>query len=94
MAEVSLTQVIMVVGFLAALIAVQIVVRRHAQGIGKRLGRGRDIRLVEVTALGAHERLSLVEADGQRILVLTGRNGTGAFLPLGRLVSEASGGGS
>jgi hypothetical protein len=94
MAEVSLTQVIVVVGFLAALIAVQIVLRRHAQGIGKRLGRGRDIRLVEVAAIGTHERLTLVEADGQRILVLTGRNGTGAFLPLGSVAPSASEGSS
>jgi flagellar biogenesis protein FliO len=94
MAEVSLTQVIVVVGFLALLIAVQILLRRHAQGIGKRLGRGRDIRLLEVAALGTHERLSLVEADGQRILVLTGRNGTGAFLPLGPVAPDASEAGS
>ncbi|MDA0962947.1 MAG: flagellar biosynthetic protein FliO [Proteobacteria bacterium] len=83
MAQVSLTQVIVVLGFLAALIAMQVVLRRHAQGIGKRLARGRDIRLLEVAAIGTHERLSLVEANRQRILVLTGRNGTGAFLPLG-----------
>lgn len=94
MAEVGLTQVIVVAGFLAALIAVQILLRRHAQGIGKRLGRGRDIRLVEVAAIGTHERLSLVEANGQRILVLTGRNGTGAFLPLGPAASDASEGGA
>lgn len=90
MAQVSLTQVIVVVGFLALLIAVQIMLRRHAQGIGRRLGRGRDIRLVEVAAIGTHERLSLVEADGQRILVLTGRNGTGAFLPLGPAAPDTS----
>jgi hypothetical protein len=94
MAEVGLTQVIVVVGFLAALIAVQILLRRNAQGIGKRLGRGRDIRLVEVAAIGTHERLTLVEADGQRVLVLTGRNGTGAFLPLGPVAPEASVSGS
>jgi hypothetical protein len=89
MVDVSLTQVIVVVGFLAALIAVQIVLRRNAQGIGKRLARGRDIRLIEVAAIGTHERLNLVEANGQRILVLTGRNGTGAFLPLGPAAPDA-----
>ena len=41
MAEVGLTQVILVVGFLAVLIAVQIVLRRHATGICNRLGLGR-----------------------------------------------------
>ena len=46
MAEVGLTQVIVVVGFLAVLIAVQIVLRRHVTGIGNRLGRGREIRVV------------------------------------------------
>lgn len=90
MAELSVTQVIVVVGFLAVLIAVQIVLKRHAQGIGKRLGRGREIRLVEVAALGPHERLSLVEADGQRILVLTGRNGSGAFHALGPVAPDAA----
>lgn len=83
MAQVSLTQIIVVVGFLAALIAVQIVLQRNARGIGKRLGRGREVRLLEVAALGPNDRLSLVEADGQRILVLTGRNGAGAFMALG-----------
>lgn len=88
MAQVSLTQVVVVVGFLAALIAVQIVLQRHARGIGKQLRRGREITLVEVTALGPHDRLSLVEADGQRILVLTGRHGAGAFMALGPAASE------
>lgn len=83
MAQVSVTQIIVVVGFLAALIAVQIVLQRNARGIGKRLGRGREIQMVEVTALGPNDRLSLVEADGQRILVLTGRHGAGAFMVLG-----------
>jgi hypothetical protein len=84
MAEVSLTQVIVVVGFLAVLIAIQIVLRRNAQGIGSRLGRGREIRLVQ------HERLCLVEADGQRILVLTGRQGAGAFLQLGQVTQQTA----
>ena len=88
MAQVSLTQIIVVVGFLAALIAVQIVLQRNARGIGKRLGRGREIRVVEVTALGTHDRLSLVETDGQRILVLTGRHGAGAFMALGPAAPE------
>lgn len=83
MEQVSLTQMIVVVGFLAALIAVQIVLRRNARGISNRLGRGREIKVVEVTALGPNDRLSLVEADGQRILVLIGRHGAGAFMVLG-----------
>ena len=90
MAEVSLTQVIVVVGFLAVLIAIQIILRRNAQGIGSRLGRGREIRLVEVTPIGQHERLCLVEADGQRILVLTGRQGAGAFLQLGQVTQQTA----
>jgi flagellar biogenesis protein FliO len=88
MAQVSLTQIIVVVGFLAALIAVQIMLQRNARGIGKRLGRGREIRVVEVAALGTHDRLSLVEANGQRILVLTGRHGAGAFMALGPVLPE------
>ncbi len=83
MAQVSLTQILVVVGFLAALIVVQIVLHRNARGIGKRLGRGREIQVIEVTALGPNDRLSLVEADDQRILVLTGRHGAGAFMVLG-----------
>lgn len=94
MAEVSLTQVIVVVGFLALLIAVQIMLRRHAHGIGKRLGRGRDIVLVETAPMGTHERLSLVEVDGQRILVLTGRNGMGAFHALGPVAARTGEAGS
>jgi len=90
MAEVSLTQVIVVVGFLAVLIAIQIVLRRNAQGIGSRLGRGREIRLVEVTPIGQHERICLVEVDGQRILVLTGRQGAGAFLQLGQVAQPTA----
>jgi flagellar biogenesis protein FliO len=90
MSEVSLTQVIVVVGFLAVLIAVQIVLRRNAHGIGNRLGRGREIRVVEVTAIGPNDRLCLVETGGQRILVLTGRHGAGAFLHLGPQPPTAS----
>jgi flagellar biogenesis protein FliO len=90
MAEMGVTQLIVVVGFIAVLIAIQILLRRHGDGIGKRLARGREIRLIEVAALGVHDRLSLVEADGQRILVLTGRHGAGAFLPLGLEAPEAS----
>ncbi|MBF9046374.1 hypothetical protein LSUCC0031_04520 [Rhodobacterales bacterium LSUCC0031] len=88
MAEVGVTQVIVVVGFLAMLIAVQILLRRNAQGIGNRLGRGREVRLIEVTPLGPNDRLCLIEADGQRILVLTGRHGAGAFLPLGQTAAD------
>jgi flagellar biogenesis protein FliO len=84
MAEVGITQVIMVVGFLAALIAVQILLNRNAQGIGNRLGRGRTVRLIEVTPLGPNDRLCLIEVNDQRILVLIGRHGSGSFLPLGQ----------
>lgn len=88
MVQVSLTQIIVVVVFLAALIAVKIVLQRNARGIGKRLGRGREIQVVEVTVLGPNDRLSLVEVDGQRILVLTGRHGVGAFMVLGPATQE------
>jgi len=84
MAEVGITQVIMVVGFLTALIAVQVLLHRNAQGIGRRLGRGRRVSLIEVTPLGPNDRLCLIEVNGQRILVLIGRHGSGSFLPLGQ----------
>lgn len=83
MAEPGWTQVIVVVIFIAALLAVQVLVRRNAGGLGKRLARDRDLHLVEVLAIGPNERLSVVETGGQRIMVLTGRQGAGALLPLG-----------
>lgn len=88
MVEPSMTQLLVVVGFLAVLVAVQVLVRRHAKGIGGKLGRGREIRLIEVTTLGSNERLSLVETGGQRVLVLTGRHGAGAFLTLGPVAPD------
>ena len=88
MVESSMTQLLIVAGFLALLIAVQVVVRRHAKGIGVKLGRGREIRLLEVTALGPNQRLSLVEVNGQRVLILTGRNSAGVILALGPAATD------
>jgi flagellar biogenesis protein FliO len=89
MAEPGWTQVIVVVVFIAALLAVQVLVRRNAGGLGKRLARGRDLHLIEVLSIGPNERLSVVETGGQRIIVLTGRQGAGALLSLGPMASAS-----
>ena len=89
MVGVGITQLIVVVGFLVILISAQLLLRKNAQGISNRLGRGRELRLIEVTPLGPKDRLFLIEADGQRVLVLAGRQGAGAFLPLSRIVPDS-----
>lgn len=78
----DLTKVVIVAGFLAALFALQVVFRKYGKRLGQQLGQGRRIRVLESTALGPQERLTLIEAEGQRLLVLSGRRGQGAFWPL------------
>lgn len=76
------TKLVIVAGFLVVLLALQLYLKKHGKGLGRSLGGARRIRVLETTALGPQERLTLVEADGQRLLVLSGRRGQGAFWPL------------
>lgn len=78
----DLTKIMIVAGFLLILLALQIYFTKYGKRIGRSIGEGRRIRVLETSALGPQERLTLVEADGRRVLVLSGRGGQGAFWPL------------
>ena len=76
------TKLVIVAGFLVVLLALQLYVKKYGKGLGRSMSGERRIRVLETTALGPQDRLTLIEADGQRLLVLSGRRGQGAFWPL------------
>lgn len=82
MTSFDFTKIVIVAGFLIVLLALQVYFKKYGGRLGRGLGADRRIRVLETTMLGPQDRLTLVEADGQRVLVLTGRRGQGAFWPL------------
>lgn len=75
---------LIVVGlFLAVLIGLWAVVQRNRTGLARRISGGRRLRVIEVLALGADGRATLIEAEGRMILVLGHRRGAGQMLDLG-----------
>lgn len=82
MPDINTQQLLTVIGFLAALIAVMILVRA-LRGTPGLMARGRQMTLVESLALGPRERLLLVEVRGEAYLLCLPRAGAPALLPMG-----------
>ena len=84
MPGVSISQVVIVIVFLALLVGVQVWVRRNREGIGARLRQGREIVVVEQANLAPTERVTLLRVGDRRVLVYSARGTAGALLDLGR----------
>ena len=79
-------QIIIMVAFLLLLMVALFIVRRFRGGLSKHIHRTRRMRHIEDMALTPHQRLHLVEVDGQTFMIHAGKghaatvvgvNGTG-----------------
>ncbi|CUH68482.1 Flagellar biosynthesis protein, FliO [Thalassovita gelatinovora] len=67
----QIDQLLTVGGFLAALVAVLMLVQANRSKISGRIAKGRRMQLAEVTALGPDARAMLLSVDGTEFLVVT-----------------------
>ncbi len=81
MSDVSLTQISVVVVFLAALLALQFWIKRHKGTLGAQLHRGRRMKLIEALPLGDGARLLLIEVDGKTQLLSAHKSSAPIPLP-------------
>lgn len=79
---VQASQIITVVVFLAALIAVRFWIIQQRGRLAGRLRPGKTLEVVEVLALGPQERLTLVRVGAQQVLVHSPRNGQTVLMPM------------
>ena len=66
-------QIIIMVAFLLLLMVALFLVRRFRGGLSKHIHRTKRMRHVEDMALTPHQRLHLVEVDGQTFMILAGK---------------------
>lgn len=76
------TQLITLVLFLGALIAVWAYVQRNKSGLARRLGTGKRISVAEVTALSPTDRAMILIVDGREFLVLRSKGTAPVVTPL------------
>ncbi|WP_323785399.1 flagellar assembly protein FliO [Thalassovita sp.] len=67
----QIDQLLTVGGFLAALVAVLMLVQANRSKLSGRIAKGRRMQLAEVTALGPDARAMLLSVDGSEFLVVT-----------------------
>ena len=66
-------QIIIMVAFLLLLMVALFIVRRFRGGLSKHIHRTRRMRHIEDMALTPHQRLHLVEVDGQTFMIHAGK---------------------
>ena len=66
-------QIIIMVAFLLLLMVALFIVRRFRGGLSKHIHRTKRMRSVEDMALTPHQRLHLVEVDGQTFMIHAGK---------------------
>ena len=66
-------QIIIMVAFLLLLMVALFIVRRFRGGLSKHIHRTKRMRSVEDLALTPHQRLHLVEVDGQTFMIHAGK---------------------
>ncbi len=66
-------QIIIMVAFLLLLMVVAFIVRRFRGGLSKHIHRTKRMRYIEDMALTPHQRLHLIEVDGQTFMIHSGK---------------------
>ena len=66
-------QIVIMVAFLLLLMVVALIVRRFRGGLTKHIHRAKRMRHIEDMALTPHQRLHLVEVDGQTFMIHSGK---------------------
>ena len=74
-------RILTIAGFLGVLVLVWAVIRHKRAPLSASLAAGRSLELKEVLALGGDSRALLLRAEGQTVLVVTGRR-TGTAVTL------------
>ena len=77
---ISMDQIVIIVAFLMLLFLLMWFVKRNRGGIAGRLNPSRRMQHVEDLALAPHQKLHLVEVDGQRFLVHAGKGHAASFI--------------
>ena len=75
-------RILTLAGFFALLALAWAAVRIWRAPLAARLGAARRLEVAEVLPLGGDTRAILMRADGHNVLVVTGRKGGTAMLPL------------
>ena len=75
-------RILTLAGFLGLLILLWAAIRFNRAPLAARLKGDRRMEVAEVLPLGGDARAILMRADGQSILIVTGRKGGTAMLPL------------
>lgn len=76
-------QIVALVLFLGLLAALWLIVRRYKGALSGRLGQGRRVRVVEVTALSPADRAMILDVDGREFLLLRLRGAAPLLQELG-----------
>lgn len=79
---IGLSQIIVLVAFLAALGLVWLYVQRNKDGLARRVGQGRRIKVAETMALSPTSRAVILAVDGREFLVLNSRGSAPVVTPL------------
>ncbi len=66
-------QLLTLIVFLGALLALWYVVQRNKSGLARRMGQGRRITVCEVAAISPTDRAMILSVDGREFLVLRAR---------------------
>ena len=77
---ISMDQIVIIVAFLMLLFLLMWFVKRNRGGIAGRLNPSRRMQHVEDLALAPHQKLHLIEVDGQRFLVHAGKGNAASFI--------------
>lgn len=77
---ISMDQIVIIVAFLMLLFLLMWFVKRNRGGIAGRLNPSRRMQHVEDLALAPHQKLHLIEVDGQRFLVHAGKGHAASFI--------------
>ena len=77
---ISMDQIVIIVAFLMLLFLLMWFVKRNRGGIAGRLNPSRRMQHLEDLALAPHQKLHLIEVDGQRFLVHAGKGHAASFI--------------
>lgn len=77
-------RILTIAGFLGVLVLAWAVIRHKRAPLSARLAAGRNLELTETLNLGGDSRALLLKAEGQTVLVVTGRRSGTALTLLPR----------
>ena len=77
---IAMDQIVIIVAFLMMLFGLLWFVKRNRTGIAGRLSPARRMQHIEDLSLAPHQRLHLIEVDGQTFLVHAGKGHAASFM--------------